>query len=71
MPLITQMRTDGWRSYQVAAKELEIVHHRAILERPEGFDEAAVVDAPVDRQCQSGYIRPSPVGIGKNIFNGT
>ena len=33
-PLITQIRTDGWRSYQVAAKELEIVHHRAILRDP-------------------------------------
>lgn len=34
VPLITQMRTDGWRSYQVAAKELGIVHHRAILRDP-------------------------------------
>lgn len=33
-PLITQMRTDGWRSYQVAAKELGMVHHRAILRDP-------------------------------------
>jgi len=36
-------------------------------ERPEGFDEAAAVDAPVDRQCQSGYIRPSLWGIGKHL----
>ena len=33
-PLITRMRTDGWWSYQVAAKELGIVHHRAILRDP-------------------------------------
>ena len=33
-PLISQIRTDGWRSYQVAAKELEVAHHRAILTDP-------------------------------------
>jgi len=33
-PLISQIRTDGWRSYQVAAKELEVAHHRAILRDP-------------------------------------
>jgi hypothetical protein len=33
-PLITQIRTDGWRSYQVAAEELGIVHHLAILRDP-------------------------------------
>jgi hypothetical protein len=33
-PLVSQIRTDGWRSYQVAAKELEIAHHRAILRDP-------------------------------------
>ena len=31
--MVTQMRTDG-KSYQVAAKELGIVHHRAILRDP-------------------------------------
>lgn len=29
-PLITRIRTDGWRSYKVASKELGIRHHRAI-----------------------------------------
>ena len=33
-PLVSQIRTDGWRSYQVVAKELDIAHHRAILKDP-------------------------------------
>jgi transposase-like protein len=33
-PLITKIRTDGWRSYQTAVKELGILHHRAVLKDP-------------------------------------
>jgi hypothetical protein len=31
---VRNLRTDGWKSYQVAPKELGIVHHRAILRDP-------------------------------------
>ena len=33
-PLITAIRSDGWRSYQTVSKELNIVHHRAVLTDP-------------------------------------
>lgn len=33
-PLITAIRSDGWRSYQTVSKELDIVHHRAVLRDP-------------------------------------
>lgn len=33
-PLITAIRSDGWRSYQTVSKELHIVHHRAVLRDP-------------------------------------
>jgi len=33
--LISKMRTDGWESHKVAAKELGVAHHRAVLRNPE------------------------------------
>ena len=33
-PLIVAIRTDGWRSYQTVAKELEMIHYRAVLRNP-------------------------------------
>jgi len=33
-PLINKIKTDGWKSYKVAAKELGIAHHRAVLRNP-------------------------------------
>jgi len=33
-PLITKIKTDGWRSYQAVAKELGLIHHRAVLKDP-------------------------------------
>ncbi len=33
-PLIRAIRSEGWRSYQTVSKELEIVHHRAVLHDP-------------------------------------
>lgn len=33
-PLITAIRSDGWRSYQTVAKNLDMVHHRAVLRDP-------------------------------------
>jgi transposase-like protein len=33
-PLISKIRTDGWESYKVAASELGIAHHRAVLRNP-------------------------------------
>lgn len=33
-PLIRAIRSDGWRSYQTVSKELEMVHHRAVLRDP-------------------------------------
>jgi hypothetical protein len=30
-PLITAIRSDGWRSYQAVSKELGLIHHRAVL----------------------------------------
>ncbi len=33
-PLITAIRTDGWRSYQTVAEKLEMIHYRAVLRDP-------------------------------------
>ena len=33
-PLITSLRSDGWRSYQKVSKKLGVVHYRAILSDP-------------------------------------
>jgi len=33
-PLVTKIRSDGWLSYRVAAKNLGVAHHRAILKDP-------------------------------------
>lgn len=33
-PLIVAIRIDGWRSYQTVAKELEMIHYRAVLRNP-------------------------------------
>ena len=33
-PLIKAIRSDGWRSYQTASKDLDLVHHRAVLRDP-------------------------------------
>jgi hypothetical protein len=33
-PLISAMRSDGWRSYQAVSKKLCIVHHRSVLCNP-------------------------------------
>jgi len=33
-PLITSLRSDGWRSYQKVSKKLGVVHYRAILGDP-------------------------------------
>ncbi len=33
-PLITSLRSDGWRSYEKVSKKLGIVHYRAILSDP-------------------------------------
>ena len=33
-PLIKAIRSDGWKSYQTAAKDLGFVHHRAVLKDP-------------------------------------
>jgi len=33
-PLITAIRTDGWRSYQTVAEKLEMIHYRAVLRNP-------------------------------------
>lgn len=30
-PLITKIRTDGWRSYRRVSKELGVIHHRVVL----------------------------------------
>jgi transposase-like protein len=33
-PIISSIRSDGWRSYQTASKDLDIAHHRAVLRDP-------------------------------------
>jgi transposase-like protein len=33
-PLIKAIRSDGWRSYQTVSKDLDMVHHRAVLRDP-------------------------------------
>ncbi len=33
-PLITAIRTDGWRSYETVAKRLDLIHYRAVLRNP-------------------------------------
>lgn len=33
-PFVERIRTDGWRSYQTAAKDLGIVHYRVVLRDP-------------------------------------
>ena len=33
-PLLTSLRSDGWRSYQKVSKKLGVVHYRAILSDP-------------------------------------
>jgi len=33
-PLITSLRSDGWRSYQKVSKKLGVVHYRGILSDP-------------------------------------
>jgi transposase-like protein len=33
-PLITAIRTDGWRSYETVAEKLGLIHYRAVLSNP-------------------------------------
>lgn len=33
-PLITSLRSDGWRSYQKVSKKLGVIHYRAVLSDP-------------------------------------
>ena len=33
-PLITAIRTDGWRSYETVAERLDLIHYRAVLRNP-------------------------------------
>jgi len=33
-PLIKAIRSDGWRSYQTVSKDLDMIHHRAVLRDP-------------------------------------
>jgi transposase-like protein len=33
-PLISSIRSDGWRSYQTASEKLDITHHRIVLRDP-------------------------------------
>jgi hypothetical protein len=69
-PLITQMRTDGWRSYQVAAKELEIVHHRAILRDPKDSMKLLPWTHRLIANAKAVISGPH-CGVLENIFNGT
>jgi hypothetical protein len=64
-PLISQIRTDGWRSYQVAARELEIAHHRAILKDPKDSMKLLPWTHRLIANATAVISGPAPWGIGK------
>ena len=48
-PLINKIRTDGWRSYQTVAKDLDIAHHRALLADPKDSLKLLPMESSFDR----------------------